>query len=339
VSREDDNSEDAAPLGPGAALGFDEALARAGLPALRRSPVVTLQVNLGKKCNNACLHCHVEAGPARTEAMSLGTVGRLIDLIAASPAVTTVDLTGGAPELNPGFRRLVSAARALGREVIDRCNLTVLLEPGQEGLAEFLATQRVHVVASLPCYTEENVDRQRGKGVYRQSLEALRRLNALGYGRPGSGLVLDLVYNPFGPSLPGAQAALEQDYRRELRARAGIEFNHLLTMTNVPIARFGSTLERTGKAHAYQALLERSFNSATVASLMCRSLVSVGWDGRLHDCDFNQMLGFGLGGASAPRTVFDLESFEGLAARPVATARHCFACTAGAGSSCSGALG
>ncbi|MHB8876503.1 MAG: arsenosugar biosynthesis radical SAM (seleno)protein ArsS [Myxococcaceae bacterium] len=317
---------------------FDETLGQHGLGALRRGQATTLQVNLGKVCNNACHHCHVEAGPARVEAMPAQVIERVISLLSASPRVTTLDLTGGAPELNAGFRRLVTAARGLGREVIDRCNLTVLLQPGQEDLAGFLAGRRVRIVASLPCYTEENVDRQRGRGVYAKSIEALRRLNSLGYGRPGTGLELELVYNPGGAALPGSQEGLERDYRRELRARFGLEFNRLLTVANMPIKRFDAQLRRTGQAGSYQRLLVESFNPAAVPALMCRSLVSVGHDGGLYDCDFNQMLELGLGGERAPAGVWDLDSLDSLEGDRIATAPHCFGCTAGAGSSCSGAL-
>jgi radical SAM/Cys-rich protein len=246
--------------------------------------------------------------------------------------VECVDLTGGAPELHPRFRALVHRARALGRGVIDRCNLTVFAEPGCADLPEFLAEQGVRVVASLPCYSRENVDRQRGRGVFEASIEALRRLNALGY---GAGLRLDLVYNPLGASLPPPQAQLEADYRRELGA-LGIRFDHLLTLTNMPIKRFARDLARRGEAAAYQALLVSHFNPATVEAVMCRHTLSVAWDGQLYDCDFNQALGLALG--AGPRTLFELEASEALETQPIATAPHCFGCTAGAGSSCGGAL-
>jgi radical SAM/Cys-rich protein len=318
---------------------FDAVLAEHGLGPLRRGRVTTLQVNVGRRCNLACHHCHVEAGPKRSEALDGRVADRLLALLAASPAVEVLDLTGGAPEMNPCFRRLVVEARWMGKRVIDRCNLTILLEPGNGDLAEFLAGHGVEVVASLPCYTEENVDRQRGRGTFDGSIEALRRLNALGYGRPGSPLKLDLVYNPLGPTLPPPQAQLERDYRRELAARFGIEFHHLLTLTNMPIRRFADELARRGKSEEYTALLVNHFNPATVGGLMCRSQVSVDWEGRLYDCDFNLMLDLPLPGGRAERpTVWDVERLDELAGGAIATASHCFGCTAGAGSSCSGAL-
>jgi radical SAM/Cys-rich protein len=319
---------------------FDATLAAHGLGRLRRARATTLQVNVGKRCNQACHHCHVDAGPARTEMMSEAVAERVLALLAASPDVELVDVTGGAPELNPHFRPLVSEARRLGRRVIDRCNLTVLFEPGTEELARFLATNRVEVVASLPCYSAENVEKQRGRGVFDKSIAALQLLNALGYGQPESGLVLDLVYNPVGAFLPPPQAVLEERYRHELRSRFGIQFSRLLTITNMPIKRFADSLRRTGQLAAYLGLLVNHFNPATVPGLMCRSLVSVGWDGRLYDCDFNQMLDIPLGaghGAGA-RTIWDVDSLEEVTGQPVATASHCFGCTAGAGSSCGGAL-
>jgi radical SAM/Cys-rich protein len=268
--------------------------------------------------------------------MSPATAERVIELLAAHPEIGTLDLTGGAPELNQSFRALVRAARELGREVIDRCNLTILFEPGQEDTAEFLAEHGVKVVASLPCYTSANVDAQRGKRVFERSIAALRRLNQLGYARPGSGLALDLVYNPLGPSLPPAQQKLEADYRGQLREGFGIEFDRLATITNMPIKRFAHALEREGRAAEYMALLVNHFNPATLPALMCRALVSVGWDGALYDCDFNQMLELRMG-AGTP-TIWDLDDLGALAGAPIATASHCFGCTAGSGSSCGGAL-
>ena len=323
---------------PEALPSFEVTLAAHGRAPLRRARTTTLQVNVGKRCNQACHHCHVEAGPKRTERMIGATAERVLALLAASPDVEAVDLTGGAPELNASFRRLVREARRLGRRVIDRCNLTVFFEPGQEDLPEFLAHERVGVVASLPCYTQDNVERQRGQGVFDKSIRALQRLNALGYGRPGSGLSLDLVYNPVGASLPPAQAELEARYRDELGRAFGIGFDRLLTLTNMPIKRFAEMLARDGAAAAYTSLLVNHFNPTTVDGLMCRSLVSVGWDARLYDCDFNQMLELPLGGPNAPRTVWDLDSLDALEGRGITTARHCFGCTAGAGSSCGGAL-
>jgi radical SAM/Cys-rich protein len=299
-----------------------------------------LQVNVGKRCNQACHHCHVEAGPKRTESMSERVADRVVELLGANPTVTTVDLTGGAPELNPHFRRLVAEAHGLGRQVIDRCNLTILFEPGQDDLPEFLAAHGVAITASLPCYTADNVERQRGLGVFDKSIRALQRLNALGYGRPDTALRLDLVYNPVGAFLPPAQPELEARYRDELLRAFGIGFDRLLTITNMPIKRFAEMLAREGAEEAYLSLLVNHFNPTTVDGLMCRSLLSVGWDGRLYDCDFNQMLElpFAAPRAGAPRTVWDVDDLRTLDALPVATARHCFGCTAGAGSSCGGAL-
>ncbi len=315
---------------------FDAALRNAGLGPLVRGRVDTLQVNLGKVCNMACQHCHVDAGPARTESMSGAVADRVIELLERSGGVSALDLTGGAPELNPHFRRLVTEARRMGRRVIDRCNLTVLFEPGQEDLADFLAAQQVRVVASLPCYREENVEQQRGRGAFRKSIEALGRLNVLGYGRPGSGLELDLVYNPIGASLPPGQTELEADYKEELGRRFGIAFNRLLTLANMPIRRFAQFLERAGQAEAYLGLLADHFNPATVPAVMCRTLVSIGWDGTVHDCDFNQMVE--LPCAAGFRTIWDFDSLDAFDGSCIATAPHCYGCTAGAGSGCSGAL-
>jgi radical SAM/Cys-rich protein len=319
-----------------AAPGFDAILATHDLPPLRRGAASTLQVNVGKTCNQVCHHCHVDAGPKRTETMAAATAERVLHLVRASPRVEVLDITGGAPELHVQFRPLVRGARALGREVIDRCNLTVLFEPGQEDTAEFLAAHGVRVVASLPCYTKENVERQRGRNVFDKSVEALRRLNRLGYGQPDSRLRLDLVYNPLGPHLPPPQRALEERYRKELWESFGIRFHGLLTLTNMPIQRFAVDLVRSGQHEAYMSLLVNHFNPATVDALMCRSLLSVGYDGRLYDCDFNQMLEIPIGGEM--RTVWDVEDVEELRGARIATARHCFGCTAGSGSGCGGAL-
>jgi radical SAM/Cys-rich protein len=315
---------------------FPSTLERHQLPPLRRAAPVTLQVNVGRRCDLACHHCHVEAGPKRTETMDARTAERALELLAGDPRLTTLDLTGGAPELCAQFRRLVEGARQLGREVIDRCNLTVLLLPEQADTAEFLAAHQVRIVASLPCYTRENVDQQRGRGVFAGSLEALRRLNRLGYGQPGSRLGLDLVYNPLGASLPPVQSVLEESYRKELRELFGIEFHRLFTITNVPIRRFARQLEREGRAAEYLSLLVAHFNPRTVEELMCRHLVSVGWDGELYDCDFNQMLELPLGGRR--RSLWEVETLSALAGESIATGSHCHACTAGAGSSCGGAL-
>ena len=323
-----------------AEVGFEPdflaTLRRAGTLALVRKPVTTLQVNVGKVCNQACHHCHVDAGPKRTEVMTGATAARVMQLLDASPAIHTVDITGGAPELNPSFRDLVAHAFAAGREVIDRCNLTVLFEPGMDDLPRFLADHRVAVTASLPCYGAANVDAQRGLGVFDKSIAALGILNEQGYGMPGSDLTLDLVYNPGGPFLPPPQAALEQRYRQELRDAFGVSFSNLYTITNMPIARFAHSLDRDGKYDEYMELLVNSFNHHTVSGLMCTELVSIGWDGRVYDCDFNQMLDIG---APSARTIWDIDGVAGLTGEPIATASHCFGCTAGAGSSCGGAIG
>lgn len=307
-------------------------------PALRRRRLETVQANLGYRCNQACLHCHVNAGPTRREEMSRDTAEAVLELVAASGA-TTLDLTGGAPELNPHFRWLVETAHARGVQVMDRCNLTILSEPGHEDLADFLAAHRVEVVASMPCYLEDNVDGQRGAGVYARSIAGLRQLNALGYGDGRSGLMLNLVYNPTGPYLPPPQAALEADYRSELGGRHGIVFDRLFTLANMPIQRFGSTLVSHGEFDAYMTLLRGAHRDDNLDQVMCRTLVSVGWDGTVYDCDFNQMLGLPLAvpGRTRPQ-VRDLIGRD-LAGNPIAVAGHCYGCTAGQGSSCGGALG
>ena len=315
---------------------FDRALDDHGASALVRGRVRTLQINVGKLCNMACHHCHVEAGPKRTEIMPRNVADRLIELLAKNPEVEVVDFTGGAPELNPHFRRLVEEARPLGKRVIDRCNLTVLFEPGLAGLPEFLAAHEVEIVASLPCYSAANVEKQRGRGAFDKSIEALLLLNRLGYGRPDSRLKLSLVYNPVGASLPPTQGKLEAEYKEELSRHFGIEFHDLLTITNMPIKRFAYALERANNLEGYMSLLVNHFNVGTVPELMCRSLVSVSWDGQLYDCDFNQMFEIPLGAGAL--TIWDVESLAELEHARVATASHCFGCTAGAGSSCSGAL-
>ncbi len=317
--------------------GFAEFLRGRGLPPLVRGRVRTLQVNLGRLCNLACHHCHVEAGPTRKEIMPRRVAERVLALLEASPHAETLDLTGGAPEMNPNFEFLVSGARALGRRVIDRCNLTVFFEPGMGGIPDLLGRHEVAVVASLPCYTAENVDRQRGRGVFDRSIEALRWLNRLGYGLPDSPLDLALVYNPLGAFLPPPQPALEAKYREELRRLFGIEFHRLYAITNLPIRRFADWLARRGEYAKYMSLLVNHFNAATLAGVMCRSLLSVGWDGRLFDCDFNQMLDLEIPDGRG-LTVFDLASVEELEGRPIAVGSHCFGCTAGSGSSCNGAL-
>ena len=306
-------------------------------PALRRERLETLQVNLGYKCNQTCVHCHVNAGPTRTEQMDRETVQTVLRYLEAS-GVGTLDITGGAPELNPHFRELVERARALGAHVIDRCNLTVLEEAGQDDLADFLAARGVEIVASLPCYTEELVDRQRGKGVYESSIRVLQRLNELGYGAEGSGLALNLVYNPQGPSLPPEQGKLEADYKRVLGERFGIRFNRLYTLANMPIARFGSTLISRGQFNAYMKLLRESFREENLSAVMCRSLISVDWQGYVYDCDFNQMLGLPLRIAGRPRVKLADLIGRDLSGNSIVVKDHCFGCTAGQGSSCGGAL-
>lgn len=306
-------------------------------PSLRRKPIDTLQVNLGYRCNQTCVHCHVNAGPHRTEAMDEPTT-RLVLQVLEARRLGTLDLTGGAPELNRHFRDLVRGARALGVRVIDRCNLTILSEPGQEDLAAFLAGQEVEVTASLPCYSAANVDRQRGDGVFERSIAGLQALNALGYGHPGSGLVLNLVYNPQGPVLPPPQGPLEADYKRELFEHFGIRFNRLFALTNMPVQRFGSTLLSKGSFETYMQLLKSSYRAENLDTVMCRNLVSVDWQGYLHDCDFNQMLGLpaSLAGKARPH-LRDLLETDGDGA-PIRVADHCYGCTAGQGSSCGGAL-
>ncbi len=310
---------------------------RYGFPALGRARLETLQVNLGYKCNQSCVHCHVNAGPQRTELMSRETITDVLVFLQVS-GVKILDITGGAPELNPHFRDLVLRARQQGAHVIDRCNLTILEEPGQEGLAEFLAAQRVEVTASLPCYTEELVDRQRGKGVYQKSIKALKRLNALGYGAAGSGLALNLVYNPQGPTLPPAQNKLEADYKRNLREAHGVVFNELFTLANMPIQRFGSMLISKGQFGEYMDLLHRAHRPENLESVMCRTLLSVDWQGYVYDCDFNQMLGLPLVVDGRKRVHLSELIGRDLSGNPIAVRDHCYGCTAGQGSSCAGAL-
>jgi len=310
-------------------------LLESDFPAMRRLGVDTLQANLGYRCNQSCAHCHVNAGPSRTEMMDRDTADLLLD-VAVRHGVSTLDLTGGAPELNPHFRHLVTRARALGLRVIDRCNLSVLEEPGQEDLAQFLADHGVMITASLPCYLESNVDAQRGRGVHARSIAALRRLNALGYGAGGA-LELNLVYNPLGPTLPPPQQALELDYKRELQARHGIGFDRLLTLANLPIARFGAVLLAQGQFDDYLALLKHNFVHANLGQVMCRRLLSVDWRGFVYDCDFNQMLDLPLLASDRRMHLRDLLGELPLDA-PIVTGAHCYGCAAGQGSSCSGAL-
>jgi radical SAM/Cys-rich protein len=308
-----------------------------GFPALRRARLETLQVNLGYKCNQSCLHCHVNAGPTRTEMMSREIIADVLAFLQVSKT-GTLDITGGAPELHPHFRELVTRARELGVHVIDRCNLTVLLEPGEEELAAFLSGREVEITASLPCYTEELVDRQRGKGVYDKSIQALKRLNALGYGVAGSGLVLNLVYNPQGPSLPPPQGKLEADYKRVLGEAYGIVFNRLYTLANMPIQRFGSTLISRGEFNEYMALLHAAHRDENLDAVMCRSLISVDWQGTVYDCDFNQMLDLPLRLDARKRVQLSELIGRDLSGNAIAVRDHCYGCTAGQGSSCGGAL-
>ena len=311
-------------------------LVRSDFPALKRRHFDTLQVNLGYRCNQTCLHCHVDAGPNRTEAMDAATVDLVIEVLERR-AITTLDLTGGAPELNPHFRRLVAAARALDVRVIDRCNLTILFEPGQEDLAAFLHEHRVEVVASMPCYSVANVDRQRGTGVFDKSIAALQALNALGYAHDPS-LVLNLVYNPQGPVLPPAQQSLEADYQRELAEHFGIRFDHLYVLTNMPIQRFGSTLVSKGTFAAYLDLLKHAYRAENLDGVMCHSLVSVDWQGDLYDCDFNQMLGVPSRLNGHGRAHLRDLLVHSPVGESIRVADHCYGCTAGQGSSCGGAL-
>ncbi len=304
-------------------------------PLITRRSLETLQVNLGYRCNQTCLHCHVNAGPHRTEMMDQHTLQQILPVL-LKHNIATLDLTGGAPEMHDGFRELVSSVTNAGVHVIDRCNLTILFEPGQEGLAEFLADEGVEIVASLPCYTLENVDQQRGKGVFDKSIAGLQKLNALGYGKPGSGLKLNLVYNPQGAQLPPDQQQLECDYKRELKDHFAIEFNELFVLANMPVKRFGSTLLSKNGLDDYIALLKANFSKQNLEQVMCRSMLSVDWQGYLYDCDFNQQLGMNLDGSKKPE-LKDLLNTK-LEGKTIRVADHCFGCTAGQGSSCGGAL-
>lgn len=338
LSRAHELSVPAAQLRHLAATGvphFDDVLARHGRDPLEARAIEVLQVNVGRLCNQTCAHCHVDAGPDRREVMSEETASQVVELLRRHP-IPTLDVTGGAPELNPQFRRLVREAAALGRRVIDRCNLSVLLLASQEDLVPFLARHRVEVTASLPSFRPSGTDAQRGEGVFEKSVEALRRLNAAGYGR-GDGLVLNLVHNPVGAFLPGDQTSLERDYRRELEQRHGVVFDRLYTITNMPISRFLDHLERTGNLQRYMELLVGAFNPRAADGVMCRTYLSVGWDGTLYDCDFNQMLALPAN-HGAPSTLAALLATDGALPRRVVTDRHCFGCTAGAGSSCAGAV-
>lgn len=312
-------------------------LEKIAFPPLYRGTLKTLQVNLGYRCNQSCLHCHVNAGPKRTEEMSRETIDLLLKFLQQHAEIRTLDLTGGAPELNPHFRYFVEQAHRDNIEIIDRCNLTILEEQGQQGLAEFLAGHQVTVTASLPCYMEDNVDQQRGNGVFQSSIRGLKQLNKLGYGQAGSGLTLNLVYNPQGPSLPPAQEELEQAYKAHLHEEFGIVFNHLFTLANMPIQRFGSTLISKGEFEPYMDLLKQSYNADTLDGVMCRTTLSVDWQGYLYDCDFNQMLGLPAqlngNGKTHIRELKDVP-----AGTPIIVKGHCYGCTAGQGSSCGGAL-
>jgi radical SAM/Cys-rich protein len=315
---------------------FAEKIRSAHLPRLEAFTLDTLQVNVGKLCNQTCKHCHVDAGPHRTEIMTRETAEWVVQALERHPEIKNLDITGGAPELNANFRYLVKEGVRLGRHVMDRCNLTVFFQPGQEDLPEFLKDHRVEIIASLPYYLQDQVDRQRGQGVYDKSIDALRRLNELGYGQDGSALELHLVYNPVGAYLPPSQGSIEAEFKKELDKRYGIVFNHLYTITNMPINRFKSFLDASGNFSSYMQKLEDSFNPAAVAQVMCRSLISVGWEGTLYDCDFNQMLDLPVH-ADYPHHIREFDAFL-LAKRRIVTGDHCYGCTAGAGSSCGGAV-
>ncbi|MBA3767041.1 MAG: arsenosugar biosynthesis radical SAM protein ArsS [Acidobacteria bacterium] len=314
---------------------FDEKLATLGMKLLRKDAIETLQINVGKLCNQACKHCHVDASPARTEIMTREVAEQVIKAVRKF-RFAALDITGGAPELNPSFRYLVAAARALDTHVMVRHNLTVMFEPGQDDLPEFFRDNNVEVVSSLPYFLEQQTDAQRGRGVFDKSIKALRRLNEVGYGIEGGGLVLNLVYNPVGAFLPPKQSSIEADFKRELMTRHGVSFDRLYTITNMPIQRFLDYLRRTGNEERYRRKLVEAFNSNAVEGLMCRSMLSVDWNGRLYDCDFNQMLELTVA-PELPQTIFELDPEE-FAGRPIMTGSHCFGCTAGAGSSCGGAV-
>ncbi len=309
----------------------------ADFPIVTRLRLEVLQVNLGYRCNQRCVHCHVNAGPERQEVMDKSTINHVIGFLESS-GVQQLDLTGGAPELNPHFRYLIRVARGMNIHVTDRCNLTVLLEPGQEELSQFLAQHQVEILASLPCYLRENVDFQRGNGVYDRSIWALKRLNQLGYGQTGSGLTLNLVYNPLGAFLPPSQKVLEEHYRSELGARYGIVFNCLYTITNMPIHRFGHSLTSKGEYESYMNLLRKSHQETNLQSIMCRTLISVDWKGYLYDCDFNQALGLPLRLGKRTRIHLSELRVEDLEGNPILCLDHCYGCTAGEGSSCTGVL-
>ena len=306
-------------------------------PAIKRSALKTLQVNLGYQCNQQCLHCHVDASPRRKEMMSTENINEVIKCL-SSGQVETLDITGGAPELHAEFRKLVEHARAMDIHVIDRCNLTILNEPGQENLAEFLAAHQVEVIASLPCYSQENVDSQRGKGVFGGSIEGIKKLNQLGYAQAFSDLNLNLVYNPTGAFLPPSQTELESDYKNKLEKEFGVQFNNLFTITNMPIKRFGSTLISRGEFDDYMQLLKSSYSEANLNTVMCRDLISIDWQGYCYDCDFNQMLDLPMCLNGKQKIHISKLKLEQLENNPIIIADHCYGCTAGQGSSCGGAL-
>jgi len=311
-------------------------LSNSDFPAISRRKTEILQINIGLRCDLQCVHCHVNSSPKRTEKMDEATIAAVYDYVKNSD-VHTLDITGGAPELHPQFRELVVKVRALDINVIDRCNLTILSEPDQKDLAEFLAEQQVEIVASLPCYQKENVDKQRGKGVFELSIEGLQQLNHLGYGKPNSNLTLHLVYNPQGPELPPAQAPLEAAYKKALMQDFGIEFNQLFTLSNMPINRFGSTLVSKGTFHDYISLLKKSHDNDNLDNVMCRNMVSVDWQGLVYDCDFNQMLGLNITNENKQLHISDLKN-SSLEGDSITVLDHCYGCTAGQGSSCGGAL-
>jgi radical SAM/Cys-rich protein len=313
---------------------FREAAAEAGHQPLRAQSIEVLQINVGKRCNQTCAHCHVDAGPGRKEVMTREVMEACLRFLEENP-IPTLDITGGAPELHPNFREIVERARGMGRHVMDRCNLTITLLPNYAYLPEFLARHQVEIVASLPSYAEKQTDAQRGEGVFSDSIRALQRLNELGYGQEGSGLVLNLVTNPTGAFMPGNQASLEKDWKRQLKRRYGIEFSNLYTITNMPISRYLEFLQRSGNLESYMEKLVTAFNPATVDGLMCRMMISVGWDGRLYDCDFNQMLEMGIE-AEAGESIVEA-NLERIMTRRIAVGAHCYGCTAGGGSSCGGA--
>ncbi len=313
-------------------------LKKIDFPSIKRNTLDTLQVNLGYMCNQQCLHCHVNASPKRTEIMARETSEQVLTYLHATPSIKTLDFTGGAPELNPEFRYMVKTAQEAGLHIIDRCNLTIMSEPGQADLAEFFAEQQVEIIASLPCYLEENVDRQRGKGTFQDSIKGLRQLNALGYGQTDSGLMLNLVFNPQGADLPASQEVLEADYKKILGEKYSIKFNQLYTICNMPIQRFGSFLFTKGQFQNYMQLLHDAHRAENLEIVMCRNLISVDWQGYVYDCDFNQMLGLPLHlHTPTPRHISELMNID-LTGNPIVVAGHCYGCTAGQGSSCGGAL-